>query len=66
MARSDKKNLHVPLDEPLHERLLAQTQRVRSPVTRSGPGTSLATARSSVLVTSSTPSRNATTSRRRR
>jgi hypothetical protein len=33
MARSDKKNLHVPLDAPLHERLVAQAQRVRSPVT---------------------------------
>jgi predicted transcriptional regulator len=33
MARSDKKNLHVPLDALLHERLVAQAQRVRSPVT---------------------------------
>jgi predicted transcriptional regulator len=33
MTRRDKKNLHVPLDAPLHERLMAQAQRVRSPVT---------------------------------
>ncbi len=33
MTRSTKKNLHVPLDASLHERLVAQAQRVRSPVT---------------------------------
>ena len=33
VARRTKKNLHVPLDEQLHARLVAQTQRVRAPVT---------------------------------
>ena len=33
MARGTKKNLHVPLDAPLHERLVAQAQRIRAPVT---------------------------------
>ena len=33
MARRTKKNLHVPLDEQLHARLVAQAQRVRAPVT---------------------------------
>ena len=33
MARQSKKNLHVPLDEQLHARLVGQAQRVRAPVT---------------------------------
>jgi hypothetical protein len=33
MARSAKKNLHIPLDAQLHSRLLKQAQRVRTPVT---------------------------------
>ena len=33
MARRAKKNPHVPLDEQLHARLVAQAQRVRAPVT---------------------------------
>jgi len=33
MPRGEKKNLHVPLDPHLHERLVAQAQRVRAPVT---------------------------------
>ncbi len=33
MAPGTKKNLHVPLDAALHERLVAQAQRIRSPVT---------------------------------
>lgn len=33
VARRTKKNLHVPLDEQLHARLVAQAQRVRVPVT---------------------------------
>ncbi len=33
MARRSTKNLHVPLDPLLHERLVAQAQRVSAPVT---------------------------------
>ena len=33
MARLAKKNLHVPLDEQLHARLVTQAQRLRTPVT---------------------------------
>ncbi len=33
MGRGTRKNLHVPLDAQLHERLVAQAQRIRSPVT---------------------------------
>lgn len=33
MARRERKNLHVPLDPTLHERLVAQAQRIRTPVT---------------------------------
>lgn len=33
MAGTTKKNLHVPLDATLHARLVAQAQRIRSPVT---------------------------------
>lgn len=33
MARTTKKNLHVPLDATLHARLVVQAQRIRSPVT---------------------------------
>ena len=33
MTRPTKKNLHVPLDATLHARLVAQAQRIRSPVT---------------------------------
>jgi len=33
MARTTKKNLHVLLDATLHARLVAQAQRIRSPVT---------------------------------
>ncbi len=33
VARGTKKNLHVPLDAALHERLAAQAQRIRAPLT---------------------------------
>lgn len=33
MARGTKKNLHVPLDDQLHQRLLMQAQRIGAPVT---------------------------------